>query len=224
MHISAQVAASKLCGRLLAAAVCAVVCIAAATSPAQADGGVTCTGISLYSTPYCDNSDTSSVCPMPPIVDDTYVDSESGLGALRQTAFQFAVITFDKNVSYPKSLDDDAFIDRNLERIRIVRQRDGYVVASHAFAYRQRDDRKCLYLFLDEWMDPLTDYEIVVDAGIEAANEVDVMDEEYRFAFKTGSLCKIGLTVFQIGWIVGAAALLAVGVVWRIRRVCRERS
>ncbi len=229
MHAPKLAAASKLAKRFLAAAFCMALC--AMPSVAHADGGVTCTGFSLYSTPYCDNSDTSSVCPSPMALDEVYVDPETGIGSMRKSTASptlnvvpFMVVMFDKNVGCPKTLDDSAFVERNVERIRIVRVRDGYEVATHAYSSMQSDDRRCLYVCLDEWMDPLTNYEIVVDAGIEAANGVDVSAEEYRFPIKTGALCKIGLTVFQIGWIAAAVALVACGVAWSVRRVRKERA
>ena len=139
-------------------------------------------------------------------------------------AFPYVQLVFSKNVSYAREGADDAFIAENAAKISL-RRADGkdvgvnwWVSTSSSF-----DERACLGIMVDGWLDPLTDYEVVAAPGILAANGVDVSDQEFVVSFRTSEECPDGLTVYEKAVIVLATAAVVAGVVAGVRRMRREK-
>ena len=133
-------------------------------------------------------------------------------------------LIFSKNVAYAQVGRDRAFIEENKSLISL-RRADGKPVEKYGVTVGYgHDERQVIYLFPNEWLSPLTKYQIVVAPGIQAANGEDVTTEEYVIEFTTDPYCENGLTIFQnIGIIVGVSVLALGIVVQLIRRKLSRR-
>lgn len=127
-------------------------------------------------------------------------------------------VDFSVNVAVPAEGEDDGFIQRNLDRVHLYKADGSEVRGWHASV--EGGGKRAIYIELDEWLDPLAEYQVVVDAGLEAAESNCVLASEYRESFMTGALCTNGLTVYQNAWIALAALVSIGGIaiqVWRVR-------
>lgn len=126
-------------------------------------------------------------------------------------------IDFSENVAVPLEGADDSFVQRNMDRVHLYTA-DGREVFGW-YASVQGGGKRVIYIELDQWLKPLTEYQVVVDAGVEAAERDAATASEYRETFKTGSMCSDGLTIYQNIWIALAVLLVIAGVVVQVVRV-----
>lgn len=133
-----------------------------------------------------------------------------------------ASVQFSKNVSYANDGRDDAFVDANAQRVHLVGPGGKDVEGVRIVPGESRESRQIICIATDEWLSPLTTYHIVVDAGVVAANGVDVLDEEYSFAFTTSAQCSNGLSLYENVGIPLFALVLVAGAVVQVVRVRRN--
>lgn len=127
-------------------------------------------------------------------------------------------VDFSVNVAVPVEGADDGFIQRNLDRVHLYKADGGEVQGWHASV--EGGGKRVIYIELDGWLAPLTEYQVVVDAGLEAAESDGVLTCEYRESFVTGAMCSNGLSVYQNVWIALAVLVVIGGIaiqVWRVR-------
>ena len=130
-------------------------------------------------------------------------------------------IGFSTNVTVAEDGADDSFIERNLARVHLYKA-DGSDVANwHASV--QGGGKRVIYIELEDWLEPLTEYKVVVDAGLEAADDSGTMQQSYVSTFKTGASCRDGLSAYQNLWIALGVLLLVAGVAVQAIRVRRSR-
>lgn len=139
-------------------------------------------------------------------------------------SFPYISLGFNKNVSYVREGDDPSFVEENAKKVSL-RRADGEPVGvewrvgtSNTF-----DARYFLEIMVDGWLDPLTDYEVVVEPGIVAANGIDVSDREYVIPFRTSEECADGLSVYEKAGIVLLTAAVVAGVAAGVVRMRREK-
>lgn len=189
---------SLVLGALLLALAFALLGLAALPQHAFADGGVEVTDV--Y---FCRGDVTDAVSPEP---------SQSW----------YISIQFSKNVSYANDGRDDAFVSKNAALVHLVgpdgSEVEGYTVKPG----NSRESRQIIYIVTDVWLAPLTTYQVIVDAGVIAANGTDVLAEPYVFKFTTSAQCSNGLSLYENVGIPLIAGLLALGVVVQVVRVRRN--
>ncbi len=168
--------------------------------PAWAEGGVQCSDCLYFQAPQ--EGDLVSPDPGPAY---------------------YLFVEFDKNVSYANNNADDAFVQDNLGKVHLRKESGEDIDFARIGGAHDQGDRRLIYVYLEDWLAPLTTYQVVVDPGIRAANGEDVSTEEYVFTFKTSALCSNGLTVFQMVSIAIVVVVFAVGVVVAPVRVSRRR-
>ncbi len=183
----------------------------AVTRPAFADGGVQCTGMWLGGELY-QPGETLSTSVSPPLM-----NHEEG------SPYRICLLEFDKNVSYAKG-GDDSFVQRNIERIHLVRVNGTEVAGSYVTASNLESDKKYFTVMSTSWLDPLTEYRVVVDAGMEAQNGEDISGESCVFTFKTSAMLTNGFTVYQIAIAVVLVLALAAGIAIQAVRISKRRS
>lgn len=130
-------------------------------------------------------------------------------------------VGFSENIAVPLEGADDSFIQRNMDRVHLYTTDGGEVKGWHASV--QGGGKRVIYIELDQWLKPLTEYQVVVDAGIEAAERDAASMREYRETFKTGSMCPDGLTIYQNIWIALGVVLVLIGVAVQVVRVKKRR-
>lgn len=194
------------------AVVLAVGCLAVRPGVALADGGLFVTGASIVT----DRAGTPS--------DVQVTEGE----AVRDAATVpndtwYIVLAFDKNVSYARPNTDGAFVQENLGRVHLRRADTGEEAPFSVRPGGTMEERQLLYVTTDDWLEPLCDYELVVDAGVTAANGEDVLDEPYVLRFTTADGCANGLTVAQNVLLVVAPLVLLAGVAVAVVRRVRAR-
>lgn len=145
-------------------------------------------------------------------------DANGAITTRPNTMMWDIAVDFSVNVAVPLPGADDGFIQRNLSRVHLCKADGSEVRGWHASV--AGGGRRVIYIELSEWLEPLAEYQVVVDAGLEAAESDDVLASEYRESFVTGALCSNGLTVYQNAWIVLAVLVVIAGIViqaWRVR-------
>lgn len=130
------------------------------------------------------------------------------------------VLGFSGNVAVALEGEDDSFIQRNLSRVHLLKADGSEVGNWHASV--QGGGKRVIYIELEDWLEPLTEYQVVVNAGLEAASGVNTMPAQYQETFKTGSMTKNGFTVYQNICFVVIPLLLTVGIGVQIARVRRQ--
>lgn len=130
-------------------------------------------------------------------------------------------VGFSENIAVPLEGSDDSFVQRNMNRVHLYAADGSEVKGWHASV--QGGGKRVIYIELDQWLKPLTEYQVVVDAGIEAAERDAASTSEYRETFKTGSMCPDGLTVYQNIWIALGVMLVIAGIAVQAVRVKRRR-
>jgi hypothetical protein len=154
---------------------------------------------------------------------DVQVSQSDGLVSPEPGASSYLIIEFDKNVAYPNYERSDDFAENNLSLITLEKA-DGTPVEDYSVvAGVSNDDRRVFYIYIYDWLDPLTEYQVVMAPGIEAANGEDVSDEEYTFTFKTDARCKNGLSIYENIGIPTVGILLLCGMTFQIVRSVRQR-
>lgn len=149
--------------------------------------------------------------------DDGAVDTRPRLDA----GMWDIAIGFSVNVAVPVESGEDGFIQRNLDRVHLYRA-DGSEVDGW-YASVEGGGKRVIYIELEDWLDPLTEYQVVVDAGLEAADGSSAMAAEYRETFKTGAMWPDGLTVYQNAWIALGAFVVLAGIATQAVRVARRK-
>jgi hypothetical protein len=137
-------------------------------------------------------------------------------------AWKFS-LHFSKNVSFPRDGADPAFIANNLSLVRLEKSDGSLVGAYRVRAGFSMEERGLIYIDLDDWLEPLTTYRIVVEPGIRAANGEDVSTERYTIEFKTGPQLSFGMTVFEVVALVCVGLFVVAGATVQIVRVVRRR-
>lgn len=150
--------------------------------------------------------------------------STSELSYSTVSGYYRIALEFDKNVGYADAGRDAAFIENNIEKVRVLDAQgkeieEDYVV--HAGS--SREERQLLYVDITEYLAPLTTYTVYIDAGIQAANGVDVSTESYEITFRTSAQCSNGLSLYQNISILTCVILIACGVTAGIVRTRKER-
>lgn len=130
-------------------------------------------------------------------------------------------IGFNMNIAVAADGDDDSFIERNLTRVHLYKADGSEVSNWHASV--QGGGKRVIYIDLEDWLEPLTEYKVVIDAGLEAADGSGAMQQSYVSTFKTGASCRNGLDVYQNLWIALGLILVAAGVAVQAVRVRRPR-
>lgn len=125
---------------------------------------------------------------------------------------------FSKNVSYANAGRDDAFIKQNLSRIKLMTANGEEAEGYHVRAGGTQSERQTIYIDIDKWLKPLTEYRIVIEPGIQAANGEDVSTTRYVVKFKTNAQCENGFTVYQNAMIFVIPAILLAGGITAIIR------
>lgn len=137
-------------------------------------------------------------------------------------AAYYLCVEFDKNVSYAVEGRDDSFVEDNLGRVHLRKADGTEVAASWTRPAFGREDRQLIYVWIGQWLDPLTAYQVVVDPGVRAANGEDVSENGQAFDFKTSDRLENGWSVFQVVGATIALGVLAMGagmqIVWAARR------
>ncbi len=131
------------------------------------------------------------------------------------------VLGFSGNVSLALEGEDDSFIQRNLSRVHLLKADGSEVGNWHASV--QGAGKRAIYIELDDWLEPLTEYMIVVDAGLESADGIAMLPATYTETFKTSSQTKTGLTVYQNVALAAVPLLLAAGIAVQVVRTRRQR-
>lgn len=139
-------------------------------------------------------------------------------------AAYYLVVEFDKNVSYAQPGADASFVQENLDKVHLQKADGTEVAFSWTEGAHDMQDRCLIYVWIDEWLDPLTEYRVVVDAGIVAANGEDVLAEPATFEFKTSSLCANGLSIFENVGMFLVALVVVAGATVQVTRVVRRRK
>lgn len=176
-----------------------VLSLAALPAPAFAAGGVQCTGFSFQAPASAQASD-----PAP-------------------GAAYYLCVKFDKNVSFAREGQDGSFVQENLAKVHLRTATGADVENSWTSGAHDMNDRQLVYVWIGGWLDPLTEYHVVVDPGIQAANGEDVSAEGYAFAFKTDDRLESGWSVFQVACVPVVLGALAAGVGVQAVRVTRRR-
>lgn len=138
--------------------------------------------------------------------------------------FPYVQLQFDKNVSYAQEGRDDSFLEENAKRLHL-RYMDGTdVEGAEPYLFNTRESRQWLGIRTLQWLRPLTEYQVVVDPGIMAANGMDVTDQEYVVTFKTGPECEDGVNAYAKMAIALVIFAVVVGIaVSVVRQVCLRR-
>ena len=131
------------------------------------------------------------------------------------------VIGFSENVAVPAEGADDSFVQRNLNRVHLLKADGSEVGNWHASV--QGAGKRAIYIELDDWLEPLTEYKIVVDAGLESADGTAMLPATYTETFKSSSQTKTGLTVYQNVALAAVPLLLAAGIAVQVVRMRRQR-
>ncbi len=149
----------------------------------------------------------------------SYAYDDDGVRCEPSNAWNIA-IGFSANVAVADG-GDDSFIQRNLDRVHLLKADGSEAPNWHASV--QGGGRRVIYIELEDWLEPLTEYQVVVDAGLETADGSSVLTSEYRESFKTGSATKNGLSVYQNVAIVAVPLLLVAGAIIQVIRTRRQR-
>ncbi len=176
------------------AALAAFICMAA-PELALAEGGVSCTGITLSHT-----DDAGRPDPDPQYDPDHWM--------------WWGSLQFDKNVSFAKDGADDAFVENNVSKVHLQTADGRDVEGFWAEGTNSHAERQVIYLRLSERLQPATAYRVTVDSGIEAANGADFSSQPYVFEFTTTDDLGGGWTIHAIAAyaVVGLALAAGVGV------------
>lgn len=148
----------------------------------------------------------------------------SNLHPKRLDSFPYAYLCFDKNVGYAQEGQDDAFVKNNEAKVHLTYADGTLVEDAFASTIPSMDYRRIIGVYTPEWLKPLTEYRIVVEPGIMAANGRDVSDQEYVIEFKTGAECSDGMTVYEKVALGLFGIAIGCGVAVGIVRVVRRRS
>ena len=131
-------------------------------------------------------------------------------------------VQFDKNVSYAAPGKDDAFVVENLSKVHLVGPDGVEVAGSYTAGAHDHGDRQLIYIYCDEWLQPATEYQVVADAGIVAANGEDELEAAKVYTFVTSDELQCGWTIHELA-IVGVVAIaLLAGVGIQFVRVARR--
>lgn len=149
----------------------------------------------------------------------SYAYDDDGVRCEPSNAWNIAV-GFSTNVAVADG-GDDGFIQRNLDRVHLLKADGSEAPNWHASV--QGGGRRVIYIELEDWLDPLTEYQVVVDAGLEAADGTSATTSEYRETFKTSSATKNGLSVYQNIAIVAVPVFLVLGIIVQVARTQRQR-
>lgn len=185
----------------LAAVLAAFICMAAPTV-AFADGGVICLDQLFFQQP----------------------SQQDGRISTQPNSAYLLYVQFDKNVSYAQPGKDGAFVDENLSKVHLTTADGTEVSGSWISGAHDHGDRQLIYVHCDEWLEPLTEYRVVVDQGIMAGNGADELGKSVEFTFYTDDLLSNG---WRIRYIVAVAVtVLAVfgGVAVQLVRVAKRKG
>jgi hypothetical protein len=156
------------------------------------------------------------------MVNSTVADGETGVSPEPYKPWKFAM-QFSKNVSFAQEGRDDAFVANNLSKVKLLgpdgKEAENYVVNPGS----SQGERQVIYISTDKWLDPLAEYQIVVEPGLIAANGQDVSSEQYVITFKTSEQREDGFTVYQVVIFQSLALLVVVGIAVQIVRT-KKRS
>ncbi len=183
-----------------AAVLAAAICMTALPQTAFAAGGVTC---------------ADELSFLGSGTDEGRVSPEPGLAYL-------LYVQFDKNVSYAAPGKDDAFVEENLSKVHLVGPDGAEVAGSYVGGAHDHSDRQLIYVYCDEWLQPAAEYQVVVDAGIVAANGEDELGAAKVYTFTTSDELQNGWAIHELA-VVGAVAIaLIAGVCVQVVRVARR--
>jgi hypothetical protein len=201
---------------------------AAPLPSAFADGGVEMVhvwyGDGGTTDPYLEDG-TTDVSPAPTGGTNWVYNEEAQAGEQEAfTSWKFA-LQFSKNVSWARNGEDGAFVEHNLALISLERADGKPMDATYRVrAGNSQDERTVIYIDLLSRLSPLTDYRIVADAGITAANGEDVSAVRYEINFRTDATLPGGMTVFGVIAIACFAVFIAAGLAIGALRLRRRRK
>ncbi len=131
-------------------------------------------------------------------------------------------VQFDKNVSFAAPGKDDAFVEENLSKVHLIGPDGTEVAGSYAAGAHDHGDRQLIYIYCDEWLQPAAEYQVVVDAGIVAANGEDELGAAKVYTFTTSDELQNGWTIHELAIVVAVAIALVAGVCVQVVRVARR--
>ena len=215
------------CLLLALAALLAALGWALAPVPAYADGGVNLVRIAAGSERGGSAMDVTvepggEVADVPTQPAGAAIDDGQLPDTVSSLAY-FAVLEFDKNVSYAREGVDAGFIEDNLTRVHLLRADTGEEVPIRTRPGGSMEERQLIYVEHDGWLDPLTVYDLVVDEGVAAANGTDATTQAYLLRMTTNDVADNGLTVAQNVLLVAIPAVVAAGVAVAVVRRVRAR-
>ncbi len=131
-------------------------------------------------------------------------------------------VQFDKNVSYAAPGKDDTFVEENLSKVHLVGPDGTEVAGSYAGGAHDHSDRQLIYIYCDEWLQPAAEYQVVVDAGIVAANGEDQLEATKVYTFVTSDELQNDWTIHELVVVSAIVVALAGGVCVQVARVVRR--
>lgn len=144
------------------------------------------------------------------------------------TMAHYAVLTFSKGIDYfpPQEGVDLSHLEENYAKVSLQKL-DGTKVEGvkiYSLDSRSEDRHGNIYVDLEERLEPLSEYRIVVEPGITTYSGVHTSAERYEISFRTNGDLGGGLTVAHV--LVAAVVLVAVcvGIAVQIRRRVREKG
>lgn len=183
-------------------AVLAVLICVAAPATARAEGGVTCLDQLFFQQP----------------------SQQDGRISTQPNSAYLLYVQFDKNVSYAQPGADDAFVDDNLSKVRLTTADGTEVAGSWTSGAHDHGDRQLIYVHCDEWLKPLTEYHVVVDAGVTAGNGTDELGKSVEFTFYTDDSLSNGWRIRYIVAVVATVLAVVGGVAVQLVRVAKRKG
>lgn len=144
------------------------------------------------------------------------------------TMAHYAMLVFSENLSW-YSMEEGAdlsFLDDNAALVTLEKADGTPVEGVDAYSYYEEAslEEGVIYLDLEGWLDPLSDYQIVVEPGLTTYDGSAVSTERYVVEFRTDGQLSWGPTVFQVAAVVAVVACVAAGIVAQLVRRRRQRG
>ena len=134
------------------------------------------------------------------------------------------MLQFSKNVSFVQEGRDGAFVENNKKLIHLLDKHGNEVEGFWIREGGTFEERTVMYIEIEDWLYPYTEYFMLVEPGIMAANGEDVTTEQYLISFKTGGLQPNGLTLPQNVAIAVAVVFVLLGIAIQILRIRKNRQ
>lgn len=144
------------------------------------------------------------------------------------TMAHYAMLAFSENLSW-YSMEEGAdlsFLDDNAALVTLEKADGTPVEGVDVYSYYEEAslEEGIIYLDLEGWLDPLSDYQIVVEPGLTTFDGSSVSTERYVVEFRTDGQLSWGPTVFQVAAVVAAAICVAAGFAAQLVRRRRQRG